>query len=124
MYVFGRSRRLERSTQQDLLKDATYVFEGDYTDPNDKKRIVDTVLALWSLIIARKESSFEVQLIYSRINTERHRTFPKEFVGDLADLIEKQMGQESQLHEPTRRARTDPGVYRVDRTPHEGTHAS
>ena len=36
-------------------------------------RIVDTVLGLWSLMLACKDESFEVQLIYSRIHDDRER---------------------------------------------------
>ena len=31
MFVFGSSRRLELSTQADSLKDAIFVFEGDFS---------------------------------------------------------------------------------------------
>ena len=92
MYVFGAKRQLELSTQADLLRDAMFVFEGDFTVNSDKDRIVDTVLGLWSLILSRKESSFEVQLIYSRINTERSRIFPKEYCSELCRLLEEEMG--------------------------------
>ena len=71
MYVFGQTRRLELGSQQDLLKDSMFVFEGDFTDARDKRKIVDTVLGLWALVLARKDSAFEVELLYARINTER-----------------------------------------------------
>ena len=93
MYVFGRSRRLEAMRDQDLLKDAMFVFEGDFTNASDKKKIVDTVLGLWSLMIAKKESVFEVQLLYTRAKADLQRTFPKEYFLDLPDLLEKQMAE-------------------------------
>lgn len=81
MYVFGSSRTLELSTDSSSLKEAILVFEGDFTDAADKKRIVDVMLGLWSLILARQKESFEVGLIYARINAERARAFPKEQCG-------------------------------------------
>ena len=40
MYVFGADRRLEMTTGTDLLKDAMFVFEGDFaSQPRLKRRI-------------------------------------------------------------------------------------
>ena len=49
------------------------------------------VLGLWSLVVARKDESFEVQLIYSRVHEEVWRAFPKEFCSDLPALLEAEM---------------------------------
>ena len=73
MYVFGADRKVTMTTGTDLLKDAMFVFEGDFTDTKDKMKIVDTVLGLWSLVLACKDDSFEVQLIYSRVHDDRER---------------------------------------------------
>ena len=85
MFVFGSSRTLELASQADSIKNAIFVFEGEFSDPGDKKALVDTILGLWSLMLTRKEHAFEVQLLYARCNTERRRTFPKEYCGELPD---------------------------------------
>lgn len=91
MFVFGKRRTLELASQADSLKDAIFVFEGDFSVPDDKRKLVDTILGLWSLMLLRKEKFFEVQLLYARCNTERRRTFPKEYCGDLPAMLEAEM---------------------------------
>ena len=83
MFVFGEKRKLELSGEAETMKDALFVFEGDFSVSADKLKIVDTVLGMWSLVLAHKGDLLE------RVNAERGRTFPAEYFGGLADLLEE-----------------------------------
>ena len=99
MYVFGSSRKLLLSTSEaSSLKDAIFVFEGEFTQDADKHKIVDTMLGLWSIVNLRKESLDEVNLIYSKIIVNRDRVFPKEFCGELPRLLEEQLEESGETN--------------------------
>ena len=60
MFVYGANGELEpRAAAGEALKDATFVFEGDFTVDKDKAKIVDTVLGLWSLVLSNKGDLLE-----------------------------------------------------------------
>ena len=95
MYVYSDSREgLKTSTSAQALKSCLLVFDGEFSVPSDRTQIVDTMLGLWSLVLARKDDDNfgEVDLIYSKIlELKRASVFPEEFCGDLPTLLEKEM---------------------------------
>ena len=57
MFVFGKSRRLELSTQANSLQDAIFVFEGDFSVQDDKKKVVDTITKKGDNVVNKGEAA-------------------------------------------------------------------
>lgn len=94
----------EPADSHHVIRDAVYVFEGQFTVNADKAKIVDTVLGLWSICL---ETQGELLVL---VNADRARTFPKEYFGNLPDLLEEEIlradeevKEESLVKQPTKR---------------------
>lgn len=101
MYIWDGSGLEELGGKPDLLLDSVQVFEGDFTDPSDKDMLVDTVMGLWSIMYydsqklmmgsplpAAVDSSDETTL-HSLVMQNKARVFPKDYFGDLIDVLEE-----------------------------------
>ena len=106
MFVFGRKRVLEPISSTETMKDSVFVFEGDFTIAADKYKIVDTVLGLWSIVLANRGDSS----LLDRVELDRERVFPKAYCGELPDLVQEQMAEQ-----PTALTEKEPEVRMVKR---------
>ena len=107
MFLFGKSGKLLPADSHHVIRDAVYVFEGQFTVNADKAKIVDTVLGLWSICL-------EVQgELLALVNVDRARTFPTEYFGDLPDLLEAETTAKAEMstlkHLTKRRASLEDG---------------
>ena len=51
MYITRGDAVEELAGNQDWYADSIEVFDGDFTDPNDRHKIVDTVICLWAIAV-------------------------------------------------------------------------
>jgi len=77
------------------------VFEGDFTEPRDKEKIVDAVLGLWALLLtgarARGEYGEQQRKIVAFVDEARNRVFPPHLFGDLVQMLEDSLDTSTHL---------------------------
>jgi len=80
--------------------DSIHVFEGDFTDPADKQKLVDTSIGLWAhtmmehqnlLTSSTKRDQGPDETVYSLIQQHKSTVFPKAYFGDLVDMLESNL---------------------------------
>jgi hypothetical protein len=68
--------------------DSIHVFQGDFTCPDDKYVLVDTVCGVWAHALrARAEDS---AVLIDLVRKNKASIFPKEYFGDLIEILEEQ----------------------------------
>ena len=84
------------------------VCEGDFAVPEDIPKLVDTILGLWAMCIARKDVDEAIAEVESYVRANKERVFPKQYFGDLPDRMDKLLRPANKR--PSRAAREGVGV--------------
>eukprot|EP00966_Prymnesium_polylepis_P114056 2635860-Prymnesium_polylepis.1 len=81
--------------EADWFMDSIMVYEGDYTNPENKKEMVDVVLGLYAMVLAGKDD--KTKTLYELVSANRSRVFPAEFFDDMPTLLATMMESDPQL---------------------------
>lgn len=79
----------------DWVTESICVFEGEFSNVEDKVKLVDIVLGLWFIALqsdtrgARAEEARERRVILDAIEANKARVFPAEIFGDLVEVLEQ-----------------------------------
>ena len=65
--------------------DSIMVFEGDYTNPDNKKEMVDVVLGLYGMVLQSKDGV--TKDLFQLLESNMSRVFPAEFFHGLAKRL-------------------------------------
>lgn len=79
----------------DWYQESIMVFEGEYTNPDNKPEMVDVVLGLYAMVIYRKSTISKD--LYELISKCYSRVFPAELFEDLPILLAKMMKDDDEL---------------------------
>lgn len=71
------------------LKDSIHVFEGDFTVIDDKYALVDTVCGVWAH--ALRSRADDAKDLRKLVQEHKASIFPKEFFGDLIEILESKI---------------------------------
>jgi len=69
----------------DWFLDSIMVFEGDYTNPDGKAELVDTILGLYAMVLNAKDST--TKKLNELIDSHHKRVFPPQFFEDLPQML-------------------------------------
>jgi len=86
-------------------RDSIRVYQGNFTVDADKSKLVDTMLSFWGYLLKNRHSSGGHQELYELVEEHKEEVFPKEYFGDLIQLLELLMEAESVLNESSRSGR-------------------
>jgi len=78
--------------------DSISVMDGDFTDPNDRGKLVDTILGLWSIAVSHRGEA-DNAMIFDLVQQHREQVFPKKYFGDLVEMMEGIMSSKNVGHE-------------------------
>lgn len=95
MYVFdGKCGLTLIADMQESLSAILRVFEGDFTHPEDKKKLVTTMLGIWSVCMRKRlERDAESIIVYEMVRKDQEQVFPKEYFGELLPRLERRVAQ-------------------------------
>jgi hypothetical protein len=87
-----------RSPDSQRIPDALLVCEGDFADPSDKHKLVDTILGLYALVLVSErdtrdsslhsDSSLRLSVMTQQIRSHFERIFPEAIFDDLPRRVE------------------------------------
>jgi hypothetical protein len=82
----GHPRGLTPVSKTRWHLESIFVFEGDFTVEEDKDKLVNVVLGLWSLVDADTEGSETVDSLHELVQAHRDRVFPRRYFGKLIEV--------------------------------------
>ena len=91
MYMYTDSGLEPLSDSPKVLKDATEVYQGVFTDPEDKTRLVDVSLTLWARLLQRKQQLPSLEGMWKLVNSNRENVFPVDFFHRLPWMLEERV---------------------------------
>jgi len=80
---------------EDWFLDSIMVFEGEFTNPDNKAEMVDVVLGLWAMAIKGKDGA--TKKLHAMIEKYFTRAFPPELFGELPTMLAEMMGSDTEL---------------------------
>jgi len=83
-------------------RDSIRVYQGNFTVDSDKSKLVDTMLSFWSYLLKHRDSADHREL-FDLIEEHKEEVFPKEYFGDLIELLELLMEAEACLSDRSSR---------------------
>jgi len=87
MYVFDGSLQ-PLSDRMTWYSESIRVMDGDFTDPKDRYKLVDTILGLWWLAISHRGEA-DNSAIFDLVQQQKKEVFPQEYFGDLVEMMEE-----------------------------------
>jgi len=69
--------------------DSIHVFEGDFTNPDDKYALVDTVCGVWAHALRSKSS--DSAMLIELVRNNRDSIFPRAYFSNLIGLLEERI---------------------------------
>lgn len=93
MYFYNANKLESLSNSgDDWFLDSIMVFEGDYTNPEGRAELVDTILGLYTMVLNGKDTT--TKKLHELIQTHLKRVFPVEFFEDLPQMLNKLVNAE------------------------------
>eukprot|EP00316_Scyphosphaera_apsteinii_P017499 CAMPEP_0119333712 /NCGR_PEP_ID=MMETSP1333-20130426/85803_1 /TAXON_ID=418940 /ORGANISM="Scyphosphaera apsteinii, Strain RCC1455" /LENGTH=178 /DNA_ID=CAMNT_0007343845 /DNA_START=1 /DNA_END=534 /DNA_ORIENTATION=- len=87
MFLY-EDKQLNPLTDERWYYDSIHVFKGDFTCAEDKPKLVDTVIGLWTHALKHHDTSEQVKVVYDLIIANKASVFPQAYFGDLIELLE------------------------------------
>lgn len=99
MFIYSRDNELKSVVDDDTLplNEIICVFDGNFSDPADKKKLVPVILGQWSLLLQDHMEKYThenqakadvVSKVEAFIRDNRERVFPKAFFNDSPEILE------------------------------------
>ena len=97
MHIFkdGKLCDLNEGDAGDWFLDSILVLEGDYTNPENKKEMVDVILGLYAMVLISRDT--RTKHLYELVNKYFERVFPEEYFQDLPYLLSKMVANNQEL---------------------------
>jgi len=96
--------------ERQAMVDSLMVCEGDFTVRGDIHKLVDTVLGLWAMCVARQDCDETVADVKAQIDRLHERVFPSEFFDDLPErmvaMLEENPETKNRLKNPNQQRPT------------------
>jgi len=89
MYIWLGSELEPLENRPKWYTDSIHVFQGEFTDTNDKAALVDTVCGVWAHALRSKTKDSE--MLVELVRKNRANIFPTEYFSDLVDILEKEI---------------------------------
>jgi hypothetical protein len=92
MYIYDGDSAKSIAQNPEWYQDSIRVFDGKFTNDDDKKSLVPTIMALWATVLRNRDAnqdSVGVKFNYADV-------FPKEFFGELMPILEDRVAMESE----------------------------
>jgi len=100
--ALGRILPLDDSPEdegEDWFLDSIMVYEGDYTNPDNKAEMLDVVLGLYAMVLHSHHSNANLARLYRLIMSHTDRVFPREYFADLPEELAKMVEHDDEMVE-------------------------
>ena len=89
----------------DWFLDSIMVFEGDYTNPENKKEMLDVVMGLYAMAVTSKNGA--TKRLNEMITEHFYRVFPVDVCSDLPEMLMNMMkANDSAIHSTLQKSKT------------------
>jgi len=93
MYMFENELH-DLSSKPEWYLDSIRVLGGDFTDPDDKHKLVPIILGLWASCLRNRHDGNDSVGVYELVKFNKAEVFPSEYFGSLVHLLEDRVDEE------------------------------
>ena len=93
MFLFTDKGLEPFASTTEILGHATQVFQGDFTVPGDKEKLVDPLLMLWARLLQRKQQDTSLNDMWQMVDANRSSVFPPDFFHGLVGVLEARIDE-------------------------------
>jgi len=94
VYLFDGERLIELGTKPEYYQVSIKVFDGQFTDPRDKQKLVPTILGLWATVLRNQRVNNDTVDSYGLVCQNYSDVFPSKYFGDLLPRLEAKVEDE------------------------------
>jgi len=94
MYIFDGDALRALSENPSWYQDSMRVLSGEFSDEQDKRRLVPTILALWASVLRNRHHGSDSVGVYELVKFNYSEVFPSTYFGPLLTLLEERIENE------------------------------
>jgi len=94
MYFYDGAKLMDLAEHPKWHNESIKVFEGNFTDPRDKQKLIPTILGLWATVLRNQRVSNDTVGSYELVKQNYEQVFPQEHFADLLPRLETMVEEE------------------------------